>query len=47
MTATVELLRATLPAGLEAGNWTYEASLLTPDLGHVLSRDVVAFTISP
>ena len=47
MNATIELFRATLPAGLAPGSWTYEAALLTPDLGHVLARDVLPFSIVP
>ena len=47
MNATVELLRATLPGGLEAGDWWYEAALLSPDLGRTVARDAKTFRIAP
>jgi hypothetical protein len=44
---TVEILRATLPAGLDAGTWFYEAALLSPELGRTLSRDARGFQMLP
>jgi DNA-binding beta-propeller fold protein YncE len=43
----VEILRATLPAGLSAGTWFYEAALLSPELGRTLSRSAERFQIAP
>lgn len=45
LNASVEFFRATLPAGLPPGAWTYEVTLLSPDVGRTLARDVKGFTV--
>jgi len=42
----VELLKGTVPTELSPGSYTYESSLLEPELGTEISRDARAFTIS-
>ena len=34
-----------IPGNLQKGTWSYEAVLLSPELGHTLARDVKYFTI--
>lgn len=41
---SVELLHVLIPSDLQKGTWSYEAVLLSPDLGHTLARDAKIFT---
>ena len=45
--APVPLFNFPLPSGLPTGAWTLEGTLLGPDLGETLSRDVKPFTVVP
>ena len=44
---TVPLFNLPLPSGLLTGTWTLEGTLLGPDLGETLSRDVKPFAVVP
>jgi hypothetical protein len=47
LNSTVPLFNLPLPGGLPIGAWTLEGTLLGPDLGETLSRDVKPFTVVP
>jgi len=40
-------MNATFPAGLPAGVWHVEGTLLEPALGRTFSRDVKVFELEP
>lgn len=44
---TINLFSFPWPAGLPAGSWTIEATMLGPDLGDIYSRSVKTFTVAP
>jgi hypothetical protein len=44
---TGNLLSFAWPPGLTPGTWTFEGTLLDPDLGEIYSRDVNVFTVEP
>jgi hypothetical protein len=44
---TIPLFSFPWPSGLPTGTWTLEGTLLGPDLGETLSRDVKPFTVVP
>ena len=41
----VEFVRIVMPPGTPPGNWTYEVTLLSPELGRPYARSVVAFVV--
>lgn len=45
LVAPVEFVRLALPPGMPRGTWTYEVTLLSPDLGRTFARQTVTFTV--
>ena len=41
----VEFIRVVMPPGTPPGNWTYEVTLLSPELGRTYARSVLAFVV--